>query len=73
MHCHRLHHVMNAMADAPMGIMPHGGMFTLMHVIPTDPDAEWNHPSQQAKDRCHDANECLCDSLPYCFSKGVLA
>lgn len=46
MHCHRLHHVMNAMADAPMGIMPHGGMFTLVHVKPTDPDAEWHHPSQ---------------------------
>ncbi len=46
MHCHRLHHVMNAMADAPMGIMPHGGMFTLVHVNPTDPNAEWQHPSQ---------------------------
>ncbi len=49
MHCHRLHHVMNAMADAPMGIMPHGGMFTLIHVNPTDPAAEWRHPSQQQK------------------------
>ncbi len=46
MHCHRLHHVMNAMADAPMGIMPHGGMFTLVHVKPTDPTAEWVHPKQ---------------------------
>lgn len=46
MHCHRLHHVMNAMADAPMGIMPHGGMFTLVHVKPTDPAADWVHPNQ---------------------------
>ena len=44
MHCHKLHHVMNAMADAPMGIMPHGGMFTLVHVNTTDPNAKWNHP-----------------------------
>ena len=47
MHCHRLHHVMNAMADAPMGIMPHGGMFTLVHVRPTEPSSEWRHPSQR--------------------------
>ncbi len=46
MHCHRLHHVMNAMADAPMGIMPHGGMFTLVHVNPSDPRAKWQHPNQ---------------------------
>ena len=46
MHCHKLHHVMNAMADAPMGIMPHGGMFTLVQVVPTDPKAPWQHPSQ---------------------------
>ncbi|WP_447970915.1 multicopper oxidase domain-containing protein [Nitrospira sp. M1] len=51
MHCHRLHHVMNAMADAPMGIMPHGGMFTLVHVTPTDPEAVWQHPSQQKRER----------------------
>ncbi len=47
MHCHRLHHVMNAMADAPMGIMPHGGMFTLVHVNPTDPPTDWRHPLQK--------------------------
>lgn len=51
MHCHRLHHVMNAMADAPMGIMPHGGMFTLVHVTPKDPTAAWQHPSQQKEDK----------------------
>ena len=44
LHCHKLHHVMNAMADAPMGIMPHGGMFTLIRVIPNNPKAEWQHP-----------------------------
>jgi len=47
LHCHRLHHVMNAMADAPMGVMPHGGMFTLVRVIPKDPNAEWQHPRQR--------------------------
>lgn len=35
LHCHKLHHIINAHADIPMGIMPHGGMFTLVHVIPT--------------------------------------
>ena len=47
MHCHKLHHVMNAMADAPMGVMSHGGMFTLVRVIPQDPKAPWRHPSQR--------------------------
>jgi len=45
-HCHKLHHIMNAMADRPMGIMPHGGMFTLVHVEPKDPNAKWTHPNQ---------------------------
>jgi len=48
-HCHRLHHIMNAMADRPMGIMPHGGMFTLVHVEPKDPKAKWIHPNQLEK------------------------
>ncbi|NIQ38721.1 MAG: multicopper oxidase domain-containing protein [Proteobacteria bacterium] len=34
MHCHKLHHIINAHADIPMGIMPHGGMFTFLYVIP---------------------------------------
>ncbi len=34
-HCHKLHHVMNAHAQVPMGIMDHGGMFTFVHVEPT--------------------------------------
>jgi hypothetical protein len=33
-HCHKLHHIINAHADIPMGIMPHGGMFTFFHVTP---------------------------------------
>ncbi len=33
-HCHKLHHIINAHADIPMGIMPHGGMFTFVHVVP---------------------------------------
>lgn len=43
-HCHRVHHVMNAHADVPIGVMPHGGMFTIFHVIPKDPHAVWKHP-----------------------------
>ncbi|MFQ5449246.1 MAG: multicopper oxidase domain-containing protein [Nitrospinaceae bacterium] len=42
-HCHKLHHIMNAMADRPMGIMPHGGMFTLIHVEPMDSKVKWSH------------------------------
>ena len=34
MHCHKLHHIINAHADIPMGLMPHGGMFTFLKVIP---------------------------------------
>lgn len=33
LHCHKLHHVINAHADIPMGIMPRGGMFTFVRVI----------------------------------------
>ena len=53
-HCHILHHIMNAMTDMPMGIGGAGGMFTHLHVIPTDPNydprnpkAPWKHPSQK--------------------------
>ncbi len=34
MHCHKLHHIVNAHADVPMGIMANGGMFTQLYVIP---------------------------------------
>ena len=33
MHCHKLHHVINAHADIPMGLMPRGGMFTFLNVL----------------------------------------
>jgi hypothetical protein len=33
-HCHKLHHIVNAHADIPMGVMPPGGMFTYFHVVP---------------------------------------
>lgn len=33
MHCHKLHHTMNSHADVPLGVMPMGGMFTLLHVV----------------------------------------
>ncbi|MEE9518909.1 MAG: multicopper oxidase domain-containing protein, partial [bacterium] len=46
-HCHKLHHLVNAHADVPMGVMPHGGMFTLIHVIPKDPASAWKHPKQK--------------------------
>lgn len=45
-HCHRLHHIMNAMAATPMGLMPHGGMFTLLNVIPKNPNAPFHHPKE---------------------------
>lgn len=44
-HCHKVHHVINAHANVPMGIMPHGGMFTIVHVVPKDPKAKWRHPT----------------------------
>ena len=46
-HCHRLHHIVNAHAEIPMGIMAHGGMFTLLHVIPKNTNEAWTHPNQQ--------------------------
>lgn len=49
-HCHKVHHVMNAHADVPLGVMPHGGMFTIMHVIPKDPKVPWRHPKELGED-----------------------
>lgn len=46
-HCHRLHHIMNAMAAMPMGIDDHGGMFTFVNVIPKDPKAKWQYPEKR--------------------------
>ena len=36
LHCHVLHHIVNMMPLAPMGIMPPEGMFTYVHVEPRD-------------------------------------
>lgn len=47
LHCHKLHHVVNAHAEVPMGYMEHGGMFTLLHVIPKTNQEAWVHPNQQ--------------------------
>ena len=49
-HCHKMHHVMNAHAQVPMGIMHHGGMFTFVNVIPKNPNKPWQHPSQSRPD-----------------------
>jgi FtsP/CotA-like multicopper oxidase with cupredoxin domain len=38
LHCHKLHHIMNGHADIPMGIMPHGGMFTFVNVLSEEGD-----------------------------------
>ena len=46
-HCHKLHHIVNAHTDIPMGIMPHGGMFTFVHVLPKNPQAAWHHPREK--------------------------
>jgi len=46
-HCHKMHHVMTAHAEVPMGIMSHGGMFTFVNVIPNDVTIPWQHPSQE--------------------------
>lgn len=45
-HCHKVHHVMNSHAAVPLGIMSHGGMFTIVHIIPKDSKAPWKHPTQ---------------------------
>jgi manganese oxidase len=47
LHCHKLHHVVNAHADVPMGYMEHGGMFTLLNVIPKSKGEPWVHPQSQ--------------------------
>ncbi len=47
LHCHKLHHVVNAHAEVPMGYMEHGGMFTLLNVIPKSPGEPWVHPTSK--------------------------
>lgn len=46
LHCHKLHHIMNAEADMPMGLMPMGGLTTILDVIPKDKKARWRHPKE---------------------------
>lgn len=53
-HCHVLHHIMNQMPNAPMGIAPHEGMFTHLKVIPSNPDYDprsprspWTYPRHE--------------------------
>ncbi|MCB2186492.1 MAG: multicopper oxidase domain-containing protein [Deltaproteobacteria bacterium] len=41
MHCHKLHHTMNAHAQVPLGVMSVGGMFTLLHV--KEPSGKGGH------------------------------
>jgi len=47
-HCHKLHHIVNAHAEVPMGIMDHGGMFTLFHVIPKKGENHENLQQQKS-------------------------
>ncbi len=49
-HCHKLHHVMNAHAEVPIGVMDHGGMFTFVQIEAKDPQAPWQHPSTKKPD-----------------------
>jgi hypothetical protein len=44
LHCHKLHHIVSAHAQVPMGVMDHGSMFTLIHVEPQT-QGQWQHPS----------------------------
>jgi len=47
LHCHILHHIVNGHADVPMGLMAHGGMFTVVYVIPKEPNEPWHHPTEK--------------------------
>jgi len=47
LHCHKLHHTVNAHADVPMGVMPMGGMTTFLYVIPKEKDGKWRHPKEE--------------------------
>ncbi|MBX3465467.1 MAG: multicopper oxidase domain-containing protein [Planctomycetes bacterium] len=45
-HCHKLHHIVNDVTFMPRGLMPHGGMFTYLHVLPREDGLPWRHPDQ---------------------------
>jgi len=46
LHCHKLHHIVNAHAEVPMGVMGIGSMFTMLYVKPNKPHEAWQHPTQ---------------------------
>ena len=50
-HCHKLHHVMSAHAEVPLGVMSHGGMFTFFNVLAKNPKKSWVHPKVRKPDR----------------------
>lgn len=47
LHCHKLQHVVNGYRMMVFPIVPHGGMFTYVNVIPTDPCAPWQPPPEE--------------------------
>lgn len=47
LHCHKLHHTVNAHADMPMGVMPMGGMTTFLYVINKEKSGRWRHPKEE--------------------------
>lgn len=47
LHCHKLHHIMNAHAAVPLPIMQHGGMFTILYVKPNKLNEPWKHPKEK--------------------------
>ena len=56
LHCHNLHHIMNQMTNQPMGVAAAEGMFTHLHVEPSnpyhdprDPDANWTYPPKKER------------------------
>jgi hypothetical protein len=41
---------MNAEVDMPMGVMPMGGLVTMLNVIPKDRKAKWRHPKEEGRE-----------------------
>ena len=38
---------MNAEVDMPMGVMPMGGLTTILNVIPKEKGLKWRHPKEE--------------------------
>ena len=55
LHCHKLHHTVNAHAAVPMGVMPMGGMTMLFEVAPAEGGHDAGHAPPQAGHGGHDA------------------